>query len=96
MIAVLSATVFCCHSTGLAHALNAPVHRLFLSALVLFAWGRSGETDWAEATSGKAKRVVSTSGEVGPCSRWDTLGGRLGFIIGDSVVTFREFCPLFL
>jgi hypothetical protein len=56
----------------------------------------SGETDWAEAASGEAEGVVSTSGEVGPCSRWDTLRGRLGFIIGGSVVTFWEFRPLFL
>jgi hypothetical protein len=32
---------------------------------------------------------VSSSGEVGPCSRWETLGGRLGFVIGGSVVTLR-------
>jgi hypothetical protein len=55
-----------------------------------------GETDWAEAASGKQERVVSTSGEVGSCSSWETLGGHLSIIIGGSVVTFQEFYPLFL
>jgi hypothetical protein len=52
--------------------------------------------DWAEEALSEVERVVSTLGEVRPCSRWNTLGGRLGFIIGGSVVTFWEFRPLFL
>ena len=40
----------------------------------------SGETDWAEANSGKAtlggtERVVSSSGEAESLSRWETLEG---------------------
>jgi hypothetical protein len=55
----------------------------------------SSETDWVEAASGEVEQVVSTSGEVGPCSRWETLGGCLGFVIGGSVVTLRGFGPYF-
>jgi hypothetical protein len=38
---------------------------------------------------------MSTSGEVEPCLRWDSLGGRLSFFVGGSVVTLREFGPYF-
>ena len=37
-------------------------------------------TEWVEAASGEAEWVVLTSGEVEPCSRWETLRGRLGFL----------------
>jgi hypothetical protein len=39
--------------------------------------------------------VVLTSGEVELCSRWETFGGRLGFFVGGSAVTLREFGPYF-
>jgi hypothetical protein len=39
--------------------------------------------------------VVSTSGEVEPCSRWETLGGHLNFFVGGSAITLQEFGPYF-